>query len=137
MHARHCARRAGMIARISFLGLLVSPLSAQVGESQGRGMGFSGTAARCGPVTEFFNQNVGGGTDLIFWSVTRNCISGANGCVMSLANGVAGPNSPGEGGGASGIIIDNNSLSGQASSIYFSTETVPLNAAKLTQQNLN
>jgi hypothetical protein len=97
----------------------------------------AGTAARCGPVTEFFNQNVGGGTDFIFWSVTRNCISGANGCVMSLANGVAGPNSPGEGGGASGIIIDNNSLSGQASSICFSTETAPLNAVKLTQQNLN
>jgi hypothetical protein len=57
--------------------------------------------------------------------------------VLSLANGTNGPNSPAEGGGRSGIIIDNNSLSGQASSIYFSTETGPLNAVKLTQQNLN
>ena len=88
MHSRHRARRTGMIARIPFLGLLVSALSAQVGESQGRGFGFPGD-----------------------WTL--------------------------EGGGTSGIIIDNNSRSGQASSIYFSTETAPLNAVKLTQQNLN
>jgi hypothetical protein len=95
------------------------------------------TAARCGPVTEFFNANIGGGTDFLFWSVSQNCSPGANGCVMSLVNGVPGPNSPRENGGASGIIVDNNSSSGQASSIYFSTEGAPLNAVKLTQQNLN
>jgi hypothetical protein len=96
------------------------------------------TGARCGPVTEFFNQNIGtSGTDFFFWSVSQNCNDGVNGCILSLANGVAGPNSPKEFGGASGIIVDNNSLQGQASSIYFSTEGMPLNAVKLTQQNLN
>jgi hypothetical protein len=96
------------------------------------------TAARCGPVTEFFNQNIGAnGTDFLFWSVTQSCIDGVNGCILSLANGVPGPNSPVEGGGASGIIVDNNSTQGQASSIYFSTESGALNAVKLTQQNLN
>jgi hypothetical protein len=94
-------------------------------------------AARCGPVTEFFNANVGGGTDFLFWSVTRSCLSGRNGCVMSLVNGAPGPNSPQVSGGASGIIVDNNSNAGQASSIYFSTESAPYNAVKLTQQNLN
>ena len=37
------------------------------------------TAARCGPVTEFFNPNVGWGTDFLFWSVSQNCSPGANG----------------------------------------------------------
>lgn len=40
-------------------------------------------------------------------------------------------------GGASGIIVDNNSTAGAASSIYFTTEQNPLNAVKLTQQGLN
>ena len=31
-------------------------------------------AARCGPITEFFNSNIGGGTDFFFWGVTRNCV---------------------------------------------------------------
>ena len=95
-------------------------------------------AARCGPITEFFNSNIGtGGTDFFFWGVTRNC-SGANGCVMSMANGVVPATTPATGvGGASGIIVDNNSTAGAASSIYFSTEANPLNAVKLTQQGLN
>lgn len=96
------------------------------------------TAARCGSVTEFFNQNIGAsGTDFFFWSVTQKCIDGVNGCVLSRANGVPGPNSLQEYGGASGIVVDNNSLQGQASSIYFSTGFAPYNAVKLTQQNLN
>jgi len=95
------------------------------------------TAARCGPVTEFFNPNIGGGTDFLFWSVSQNCSPGANGCVMSLVNGVPGPNSPRQAGGASGIVVDNNSPLPQASSIYFSTEGGAQSAVKLTQQNLN
>ena len=95
-------------------------------------------AARCGPITEFFNKNIGtGGTDFFFWGVTRNC-SGTNGCVMSMANGVVPATTPAtEMGGASGIIVDNNSTAGAASSIYFSTEANTLNAVKLTQQGLN
>lgn len=94
-------------------------------------------AARCGPITEFRNPNIGGGTDFFFWGVTRNCV-GNSGCVMSMANGVVPATTPAtEVGGASGIIVDNNSTAGGASSIYFSTEQVPLNAVKLTQQGLN
>jgi hypothetical protein len=96
-------------------------------------------AARCGPVTEFFNTNVNGGTDFFFWSLTRNCggAAGNNGCVMSLANGVAGPSSAKQVGGTSGIIVDNNSTAGQASSIHFCTQNAPNNAVKLTQTGLN
>lgn len=91
---------------------------------------------RCSPVTEFFNQNIGtGGTDYFFFGVTH-CPTSANGCVMSLVNGAPGLTSA-QVGGTSGIIIDNNSTMGQASSIYFSTEGVPLNAVKLTQAGLN
>jgi len=94
-------------------------------------------AARCGPITEFFNKNIGAGTDFFFWGVTRNCV-GANGCVMSMANGAVPATTPAtEIGGASGIIVDNNSTVGAASSIYFTTEQNPLNAVKLTQQGLN
>jgi hypothetical protein len=95
------------------------------------------TAARCGPVTEFFNAHINGGTDFFFWSLTRNCGAATNGCVMSLVNGATGLTSPAESGGTSGIIVDNNSTSGQASSIYFATAAAPLGAVKLTQQGLN
>ncbi len=96
------------------------------------------TAARCGPVTDYFNPNLGaGGTDFFFWSVTRNCTGfGNNGCVMALANGSTLTTAQ-EVGGASGILIDNDYVAqGGGSSIYFSTEGVPLNAVKLTQQGL-
>ena len=96
------------------------------------------TNARCGPVTEFFNTNTNGGTDYFFWGVSRSCpTTTPNGCVMSLVNGAVGPVSAQQVGGTSGIIVDNNSTQGQASSIYFSTEGAPLSAVKLTQQGLN
>jgi len=102
-------------------------------------------SARCGPVTDYFNPNVGGagGTDFLMWGVTTsNCgLGGAGlGCVLSLQNettlkGVISR------GGASGIIIDNDSTAGQASSIYFSTEVAApsgnYSAVKLGQLNLN
>ncbi|MGC2194523.1 MAG: hypothetical protein WA628_07600 [Terriglobales bacterium] len=93
--------------------------------------------ARCGPVTEYFNNNIGGGTDFFFWSVTRNCSGfGNNGCVMALANGSTLTSAQANG-GTSGIIIDNNYVTKDGgSSIYFSTEAAPLNAVKLTQQGL-
>jgi hypothetical protein len=57
---------------------------------------------------------------------------------MSMANGLVPWTTPAkEIGGASGIIVDNNSTAGAASSIYFTTEQNPLNAVKLTQQGLN
>ena len=92
-------------------------------------------AARCGPVTDYFNPNVNGGTDFFFWSVTRNCI-GTAGCVMALANGTT-LTSAQEAGGASGILIDNDYVTKTGgSSIYFSTEGNPLSAVKLTQLGL-
>jgi len=94
-------------------------------------------SARCGPITEFYNANLAGGPyDFFFWGVTRNCV-GTNGCIMSRVNGAAGPTPVQENGGTSGIIIDNNSTQGGASSIYFSSQQNPRNAVKLTQLNLN
>jgi hypothetical protein len=93
--------------------------------------------ARCGPVTDYFNPNVNGGTDFFFWGVTRNCPAfGNNGCVMALANGTT-LTSAQEFGGTSGIIIDNDYVAKPGgSSIYFSTGAAPNNAVKLTQSGL-
>jgi hypothetical protein len=93
--------------------------------------------ARCGPVTNYFNPNISGGTDFFFWSVTTTCPGlGASGCVMALANG-ATLTSAAEAGGTSGIVVDNDyvTLTG-GSSIYFSNEGGTVNAVKLTQQGL-
>ena len=93
-------------------------------------------AARCGPVTEYFNSNIGGGTDFHFWGVTRNCPGfGTQGCVMALANG-ANLTSAQVTGGTSGIIVDNNYVTKDGgSSIYFSALSANT-AYKFTQQGL-
>jgi len=94
--------------------------------------------ARCGPVTEYFNDNIAGGTDFFFWGVTRNCPASANnqGCVMSLTNETT-LTSTQMGGGTSGIVIDNNYVTMEGgSSIHFSSQAVPNIAVKLTQQGL-
>jgi len=94
--------------------------------------------ARCSPVTEYLNPNIGGGTDFFFWGVTRSCpgIAAPGGCVMALTNESALASARALG-GSSGIVIDNDyvTMTG-GSSIYFSTEANPLNAVKLTQQGL-
>jgi hypothetical protein len=100
------------------------------------------SAARCGPITEFYNANIAGGTDFFFFGVTRNCSVGTgvgNGCLMSrrttgsVTTTIAAPARA----GTSGIIPDNNSPQLNASSIYFSTEETNALAVKLTQQGLN
>jgi hypothetical protein len=93
--------------------------------------------ARCGPVTEYFNSNIAGGTDFFFWGVTRNCPGFANnGCVMALSNG-SSLTSAQVIGGAGGIIIDNNYVTKDGgSSIHFSSGAAPNIAVKLTQQGL-
>jgi len=94
-------------------------------------------AARCGPVTEFLNSSIAGGTDFFFWGVTRSCPGfGAAGCVMALANETT-LSSAKVTAGTSGIIIDNNyvTLTG-GSSIYFSSQANPSIAVKVTQQGL-
>ena len=72
------------------------------------------------PLTEFFNPNIGGGEDLIFFSVIT---TGNDTASLNITGGFPGSNFAGgpvtEGFGTSGIIIDNESTSNQASSIYF------------------
>jgi hypothetical protein len=80
------------------------------------------TTARCGPLTEFFNPNIGGGTDFFFWGVTNTCPGlGASGCIMSLANG-ATVHTATANNGTSGVIIDNDATGPQESNIYYSTQ---------------
>jgi hypothetical protein len=96
------------------------------------------TMARCGPITEFFNSNIAGGTDFFFWGVTRNCPAfGTNGCVMALANGST-LTSAQEPAGTSGIVIDNTYVAKTGgSSIYFSTQAAAASlAVKATQSGL-
>jgi hypothetical protein len=100
------------------------------------------SAARCGPITEFYNANIAGGTDFFFFGVTRNCSVGTgvgNGCLMSrrTTGGVTTTIAAPARAGTSGIIPDNNSPQLNASSIYFSTEETNALAVKLTQQGLN
>ena len=84
-------------------------------------------ATTCSPVTEILN----GTTDWMFFSVQasgRPAVCALIGCVMSVSVPTASPFTfpaavdaalP-ERGGTSGIVIDNVSTAGQASSIYFS-----------------
>ena len=95
------------------------------------------TIARCSPISEFFNQNIGAnGTDFFFWGLTTECTGpGTPGCVMSR-NNFDVVTTANEAGGTSAIIIDNNSTAGQASSIYFTDQGDPKGAVKLTQNGL-
>jgi hypothetical protein len=110
----------------------------------------------CSPVTGLFN----GTTDRVFFSVqndanqtTAGCLSGAQGCVMSLDLGGSWPpaavtHGVSARGGTSGIIVDNVGTGAQQANIYFtfrtnSTAAVPCNgvsgigcAVKLTQSAL-
>jgi hypothetical protein len=96
------------------------------------------TAARCAGFTEFFNPNVGGGTDYFFFGLTRDCTAatGAGGCVAEFTN--AAPSTiltTTVIGGPSGIIVDNYSTQPQASSIYFTAEGMNI-GYKFTQVGL-
>jgi len=94
------------------------------------------TRARCSPITEFFNPNIGGGTDFFFFGVTFDCTgANTNGCIISRT-GAGATVSVSEAGGTSGIVVDNVSTAGQASSIYFSSQRLPFLAIKLTQNGL-
>ena len=96
------------------------------------------TAARCTGLTEFFNPNVGGGTDYFFFGLTSDCTAagGAGGCVAEFTDAVPTTvltttvtNGP------SGISVDNFSSAAEASSIYFTAEGVNT-AYKFTQNGL-
>jgi hypothetical protein len=93
------------------------------------------TNSRCSPITEFFNPNVGGGTDFLFFGLTSTCPGlGTSGCVVSQTTGGTIVRAT-ETGGTSGIVIDNQSTAGQASSIYFGRLGGPT-GVKVTQSTL-
>jgi len=82
------------------------------------------TAAVCTNWTEFFNPNIGAGTDFFFFGLTQDCTgAGTSGCVVAATTEGGALITAGVAGGPSGIVIDNYSAAGQASSIYLSSET--------------
>jgi hypothetical protein len=98
------------------------------------------TAARCTGMTEFFNPNVGSGTDYFFFGLTSDCTGvgggGADGCVVEITDAAPATllkttvtNGP------SGISVDNYSSAAEASSIYLTAEGVNT-AYKFTQNGL-
>lgn len=103
----------------------------------------SGTADSS-PVTEFYNA--GTSKDYLFTGVTNHCVAttggGTAGCVMSLdiTSGLptVGKNTTAlaASGGTTGIIVDNDSTSSQASSIYYGTK-IGGTLVKATQSGLN
>jgi hypothetical protein len=127
----------------------ITSISVNVGTAAGALDVGSVEGGECSPLTEVYNTNITPAGDYMFFSVQEggggsgstaatNCLKlggsgGANsnpsgGCVMSImvspAAGAttipAAVNSEiGEPGGSSGIIIDNTSALGEASSIYF------------------
>ncbi len=99
------------------------------------------TVARCTGWTEFFNPNIGaGGTDFFFFGLTQDCTAAGfpGGCVVARATDDPLTSLPTAtiNGGPSGIVVDNFSTAGQASSIYFSGARAPNLAYKLTQNGL-
>ncbi len=82
------------------------------------------TAAVCTNWTEFYNPNIGGGTDFFFFGLTEDCFgTGTDGCVVAATTEGSPVTTADVPGGPSGIIIDNYSTAPQASSIYLSSET--------------
>jgi len=94
------------------------------------------TAAICTGWTEFYNPNVNGGTDFYFFGLTQDCTgAGTSGCVVALTTATAPTVTAPVSGGPSGIVVDNYSTAGQASSIYLTAEKVNT-AYKFTQNGL-
>lgn len=92
------------------------------------------TTATCTNFTEFFNPNVGAGTDFFFFGLTEDCTgTGTSGCVVDLTS--SSLLTAAVDGGPSGIVIDNYSTDAQASSIYLTGEDVD-SAFKFTQNGL-
>jgi hypothetical protein len=92
-----------------------------------------GTAAEFSPLTEFLN----GGTDQLFVGGLLNASPNfLEFNINTFPTGFAGTATEGTL-GTSGIVIDNSSASGQASSMYFGTLGGTNTAVKLTQAGLN
>lgn len=119
--------------------------------TDGSSLLLSNTASQCSPVTEVFNAPTL--KDWLFVSVTGGCVGtggGGAGCVNSLNVTSSFPGAVTQArpaaGGTSGIVVDNISTLGQASSIYFSTQANGTCgdggsgtgcAVKMTQSGLN
>jgi hypothetical protein len=82
------------------------------------------TAAVCSNWTEFYNPNIDGGTDFFFFGLDQDCFgTGTDGCVVAATAEGSPVITADVPGGPSGIVIDNYSTAGQASSLYLSSET--------------
>ena len=96
------------------------------------------------PVTEFYNAALA--KDYLFVGVTNNCVAttkgGSAGCVMALdiTSGFPTVNAAtialAAMGGATGIVVDNDSSLTEASSIYYATKSGGT-LVKVTQNGLN
>jgi hypothetical protein len=94
------------------------------------------TSARCTGWTEFYNPNIGGGTDFFFFGLTQDCTATGlpGGCLVSRTSDTSLTFAT-LNGGPTGIIVDNYSTAAQASSIYMTAARY--NAAyKFTQSGL-
>jgi hypothetical protein len=93
------------------------------------------TAAQCTGWTEFFNPNIGGGTDFFFFGLTQDCTGTSSlGCLVERVNNTTVATAT-LNGGPSGIIVDNYSTAGQASNVYVTAEKSNI-AYKFTQNGL-
>jgi hypothetical protein len=93
------------------------------------------TAAQCTGWTEFFNPNIGGGTDFFFLGLTQDCTGPTTlGCLVERVNNATVATAT-LNGGPSGIIVDNYSTAAQASNVYVSAEKANI-AYKFTQNGL-
>jgi hypothetical protein len=103
----------------------------------------SSTTSTAMPLTEIFNPGFSTAPDRLFLGIEENCSSvSGNGCIESLGISGGFPSSilnsyelvSGGVNSLGAIIVDNVSISAQASSIYF--EDSPQGAIKLTQSAL-
>ncbi len=97
------------------------------------------TAATCTSWNEFFNPNIGtNGTDFFFFGLTQGCpgAGGSTGCVAAITTTSSTLVTAAVAGGPSGIVVDNYSTAGQASSVYLTGQAVDT-AYKFTQNGLN
>jgi hypothetical protein len=93
------------------------------------------TAAQCTGWTEFFNPNIGGGTDFFFFGLTQDCTGPSSlGCLVERVNNTTVATAT-LNGGPSGIIVDNYSTAGQASNVYVTAEKSNI-AYKFSQNGL-
>ncbi|MGB8030140.1 MAG: hypothetical protein WCF30_10795 [Terracidiphilus sp.] len=97
--------------------------------------------------TEFYNPNVSGGVDFLFFTLSDLCgVSGSVGCVLEYdvnSNGLITSNYLAVTGGSTGIVVDNDGTGSQESNIYYATKlgqsgvlTQP-SLVKLTQNGLD